>query len=388
MSSLPALSQGSPGSYFFQLAGGAPVGIPSQLQSPASVLPEAGGDVNLSMIASAGTGDATLTISSTNGNSAALDLVCTAGGNSFITMGEAGGDKVALINSSGTSGVLAITNDAQATAYLLIDTVNNNVSIGATSGGGVTVGTVTTQSSLIVKDEVGGANAVAISPSSATQSVIAQTVATGGVLNIGSSTGFPATLRVSDVPYLGSGNYVEVFGAAGQSALFISGAQGSAGQCGIHPDCAPGSGQLLLGSDNTNVAIITLTNTATTINNLGGAPQVLLAQGNIAPGGSGTIPTPTGEGLYCIMGCSAGPGSTGQSRQAQVSVMAYVKANGFIQMGGSGLSDLGTVGGSDSFLLIPNDGVATMFYQNNGAQSLVNFSIQAFKISGPILGTI
>jgi hypothetical protein len=352
------------------------------------VIPAANGSVNLNMVASTGVGDATLTISSTNGNDAALDLACTAGGNSYITMGEVLGDKVAIVNASGTSGVLAITNDSTSTPYFLVDTVNNNVSVGALSGGGVAVGTVTINEALLVKDGVGGANSVAISPSSPTTSVIAQTVATGGVLSLGSSLAFPATLRVSDVPYLGAGNYVGINGAAGQAPLFISGAQGPAGQCGIHPDAAPGTAQLLLGSDNSNVQGINLSNTATTINNLGGAPQILLAQQNIAPGASGTIPTPTGEGLYCIMGCSAGPGSSGQSRQAQVNVMAYVNSSGRIQMGGSGIADIGSVGGTDAFILIPIDGSSTMFYQNNGAQSVLNFTIQAFKISGPILGTI
>jgi hypothetical protein len=68
--------------------------------------------------------------------------------------------------------------------------------------------------------------------------------------------------------------------------------------------------------------------------------------------------------------------------------MAYVNSSGRIQMGGSGIADIGSVGGTDAFILIPIDGSSTMFYQNNGSQSVLNYSIQAFKISGPILGTI
>ena len=114
--------------------------------------------------------------------------------------------------------------------------------------------------------------------------------------------------------------------------------------------------------------------------------EVLLAQQNIAPGASGSIPTPTGgEGLYVIMGCSV-PVSTGQSRQAQFSVWCYVNSLQRVQMGGSGLSDLGTVGGNDIMLLIPQDGTPNFFYQNNGGQQLNNFSIVAFKMSGSVSG--
>jgi hypothetical protein len=37
-------------------------------------------------------------------------------------------------------------------------------------------------------------------------------------------------------------------------------------------------------------------------------------------------------------------------------------------------------------LIIPNDSVSTFFYSNGGAQSLVNYSIVAFKMSGAIAG--
>jgi hypothetical protein len=410
MSSLASLTQGSPGSYFFELAGAAPPpGVPSQLQSPASVIPAVDGTVNLNLVSSAGVGDATLTISSTNGNSAAVDLISTAGGNTYITMGESGGDKVTILNASGTSGALAITNDTTGTPFFLVDTVNNNVSIGATSGGGVAVGTVTTQSSLIVKDAVGGANAVAISPTSASQSVIAQTVANGGVMKIGSSLAFPATLTVSDVPYLGAGNYVEVSGAAGQPPLFISGAQGPAGQCGIHPDCAPGAGQLLLGSDNTNASQIVIDDATITVNpdttfnnaircasiiNLTGTGAQLGQFGAIegmnsyfssnvsCPDNSTVvIPQPTGpggvameSGLYFIMGRLAGGGNT-LSRPLTVSSVGYWSSSagagstGLWTWGGGGCcpalvtappSYIGIQGGSSNLALANGGGVGAV----------------------------
>jgi len=387
MACLANTVQANPDSFYFALSGSEGPG--ASLQSPANVIPAANGTVNLNMVASTGVGDATLTISSTNGNNAALDLVSTAGGNTYITMGEALGDKVAILNSSGTSGVLAITNDSTSTPFFLVDTVNNNVSVGALSGGGVAVGTVTIQEALIIRDGAAGiGNSLGLSPTSPGASVISQTVASAGILNLGSSLANPAGLSISDIALPGQFNYTIVNGTSGNPGLVLQGAQGGAGICGIRVNAVAGSGSLVLGSDNTNTGLINITNTATTVNNLGGAPQVLLAQQNLAPGATGTIPTPTGEGLYCIMGCSAGPGSSGQSRQAQVNVMAYVNSSGRIQMGGSGIADIGSVGGTDAFILIPIDGSSTMFYQNNGSQSVLNYSIQAFKISGPILGTI
>ena len=114
--------------------------------------------------------------------------------------------------------------------------------------------------------------------------------------------------------------------------------------------------------------------------------QVLLAQQLILPGQTGVFSTPSGgEGLYIIMGCSV-PASTGQSRQGQFSVWCYVNSSQRVQMGGSGLSDLGALGSTDIMLLIPQDGTTNFFYSNGGSQSLVNYSIVAFKMSGPISG--
>ena len=247
-----------------------------------------------------------------------------------------------------------------------------------------TAGTINLNAATVIKDSLGGNNALALSPSSATQSSIAQTVATSGILNIGSSLSNLTALQVAD---LTGDATLYVRSTDGQVPLEIrSNDSGSS----IIPGVGS-AGSLTLGSSGTtNPSAITLTDTATSISKLGGAPQVLLAtQLIVAPGATGTIPVPVGEGLYCIMGCSADPGATGQSRQAQFSVMAYVNSTGALQMGGSGISDLGSIGGSDSFILIPNAGSAnTMFYANNGIQSLVNYSIRAFKISGPIPGAI
>jgi hypothetical protein len=298
-----------------------------------------------------------------------------------ILFGNPSTDGIALYQSTANSGELQVGNNFSGVNIASFNQNTNAVVLGKQSvAGTVNLNGVTTV------NLVGGSNSLSLAPVSSTNSIINQTIATSGTIGIGSSTTFPQTLRVSDVPYLGADCYVEVFGPPATVPLFISAAQGPAGECGIHPDTIiDGSGQLLLGSDNNNVSAIRIASTATTINNLGGAPQVLLAAQTIAPNASGTIPNPTGEGLYCIMGCSVAT-SSGQTRQAQVNVMAYVNTNGRIQMGGSGIADIGSIGGTDAFVLFPVDGTNTLFYQNNGAQSLLNYSIVAFKISGPILG--
>jgi len=282
---------------------------------------------------------------------------------------------IALYQSTAVPGQLSVGNNFTSTNIASFNQTTNNVTLGSL----LSAGTVNLNAATVIKDSVSPTNGLGLSPTGINTSSINQLVATNGILSIGSSLSNATSLQVADLA--GDGT-VYVRSADGQVPLELrSNNTGSS----IIPG-TPNTGNITIGSSAANPSGLTITDTATTINKLGGAPQVLLAQGNIAPGGSGNIPIPSGEGLYCIMGCSAGPGSTGQSRQGQFSVMAYVNASARIQMGGSGISDLGSIGGSDSFVLFPNDGLATMFYINNGSQSMVNYSIQAFKISGPIPG--
>jgi hypothetical protein len=419
-------TQRSVGTFSFQLNTGAAQNE-STLQSPAAITQDANGNVSLTMAAAEAASPSILTMS---GISTALNMT-SQGGQSTLTVGGSGGainvngagdatitvvggqadssgptsstlilgstsalgvndiifgnpttTGIALFQTTANPGTLQVGNNFTGVNIASFDQNTNNIVLGKQA----VEGNIDLNGAVAI-NLVGGTNGIGLAPTSATNSIISQTIASGGSLGLGSSLEFPQTLRVSDVPYLGADCYVEIFGPPATIPLFLSAAQGPAGECGIHPDTVDTSGQLLLGSDNTNVSAIRIAHQATTINNLGGAPQVLLAQTTIASNASGTIPTPTGEGLYAIMGCSAGPGSTGQSRQGQVNVMAYVNSTGRIQMGGSGYADLGSIGGSDAFVLFPNDGLATMFYQNNSSQAMVNYSIVAFKISGPILGT-
>ena len=191
--------------------------------------------------------------------------------------------------------------------------------IGMDSAGGVNIGSTDQPSILQVKrgnayTVVGGNGGVGLQlhgglPGESGPAIIPN-VASSGTLNLGSSTAFNETLIVSDVSYLGSANYVEIKGGAGLTPLFLTGAQGSAGGCYVHPDCTAGSGELLLGSDNVNTSQVTITNTAVTVGTTLRMPAPTItgsAAGTaffwpfiaqiqtIGPGGS--VSTPTGTTL-------------------------------------------------------------------------------------------
>jgi hypothetical protein len=132
----------------------------------------------------------------------------------------------------------------------------------------------------------------------------------------------------------------------------------------------------------------------TRINRLGGAPVQLLLPQNVAPGSIQAptrvnIPlTPLSEGLWCIVGTGGG-NSTQNTADAQFSTMAYVNNLKIIEMGGCALLNVGTSANSDNSVveLFPINGTTNIQLVNTSAQTLVNFGVYAFNISGPIPGT-
>ena len=250
MACLANTVQANSDSFYFALAGSEGPG--SSLQSPATVIPAANGSSILNVIQTTGsaTPAAAILVSSQNGNDAVVQIDSTTGGNSslLLTNSSVGGKSVFLANDGASTGSLAIGDNASGNVYMLIDTVGNDVSIGATAGGAIPSGTVTTQSSLLVKDYVGGANAVAISPSSPTQSVIAQTIASTGTLNLGSSVACPGTIAISDT---GAGTAVAQVGGNGGTNILMAGQGGSFPYTTIRTDAA-NSGTMTLGASVAN----------------------------------------------------------------------------------------------------------------------------------------
>lgn len=352
----------------------------STLQSPASITPAVDGSATFTVGVSSGVAQtAALVVSNTTGNDAVVSLVNTAGGNSLIEMGLAA-STVGLYAPSaaaGTLGIGASVSGDVASPNLLVDTVNDAVSV----------------SNLLAIGNPAFANTLAAAPLTNTTSKVSQTLAANGSLSLGSSVANPAGIVVSDVARSLVANYVQVAGSPGNIPLYLQGAQGSGNQCTISPDIN-GGGVLQLGSNSTadspNFATVSISDTAVNINKLGGAPQQLLAAQNLAPGNvtqtTFAFPAPVGEGLYSIVGCSNGV-TTANSRQAQASCICYVGSTGLIQMGGSAFADVGSVGSTDAIEWAPTANTSfTGAY--TGAQQVNNFSIFAFKLSGPIPGVV
>ena len=226
MATLTSVTQANPYNFFFGSAGGGGGG--SSLLSPVAVVPDSAGNVQVAAIASSGAGDATLEVGSTNGNNATIQILNTPGGNSKLVMGQIGvpnGAVDILAPGLAGGGLLVVENNTSGVPYLQVDTITNNVVIASPSGPGIANGIVTINQPVIIRDSAGGsANAVALSPSSATASVISQTVASGGTLNVGSSLATPAIISLSDT---GANTGAAVVGGNGGNGLFMTG--GNAG---------------------------------------------------------------------------------------------------------------------------------------------------------------
>jgi hypothetical protein len=318
-------------------------------------------------------------LSLTPGSLIANSLIALSGANACLEL-----EGVNLYSNSTTNGTLYINQDATAVGNPVasFDAVNNTVELGKP----LFAGDIYLNNPVIVSASASrpSTSGITLTPSSPTAGTISQVAAAGGVLSIGSSVANPAGLVVTDQVQGGIQNHVEVTGVSPQAPLLIAGGQ-STNDCYIFPNVAT-NGILAIGSNNSfNQDSITVTDTALLLNKLGGAPQVLLATvTSVASGYTVTIPTPTGEGLYSIMVCST-PTSNQASRDAQLMTMAYVNAAGRIQMGGNGSTT--TLGGG-ILDIYPLDATASMFIQYTGTgQGLLNISVVAFKISGPISGT-
>lgn len=360
MACLANTVQANPDSFYFALAGSEGPG--SSLQSPATVIPAANGSSILNVVQTTGSPApaAAILVSSQNGNDAIVQIDSTAGGNAslLLTTSGVGGKSIFLANDGGSTGSLAVGDNASGDVYMLVDTVNNNVSLGAVAGGAIPAGTVTTQSSLLVKDSVGGANAVAISPTTGTSSVISQTVASNGNLNLGSSVACPGTIAISDTGGAGTG-IVKVGGNGGANILM-------AGQGGANPYTsmrtdATNSGVLTLGASVANATTVyvrdgTVANTAyvdITGGNTNSTALRLQGANTLTGANSAYVSTNLGTGAGGLLSLSSGyndsPGAV-QIDDATVKINRPITGWSFQQSGTvAALAD----GGSAT---IPNSG--------------------------------
>jgi len=350
----------------------------STLTSPASITPTAGAATLAVALGAGDAGAAAVTIQAGgDGGSAALNI---AAGPNVYSLGCA---------STGTTLNLGVLPLQAGQGPALTYTPTTGI---LTLGDGLPTGAVISNNPLNVNTllEVGQAgfgNTAALGALTANTSKLSQTLAAGGNISIGSSVANPSGLIVSDIARSGVVNFVQVSGSPGNTSLFLSGYQATVGECTIAPDI-PSGGTLALGSSsvlaNPTAQAIVITDAATTVNRLGGAPQTLMTAANINQGYSNTFAGPVGEGLYAICVCGASP-SNAATRDAQMSTIAYVNPSGQIKMGGNATT---TTPGPGVLDLFPIDSTTNMFLQYTGTgQGLVNVSIVAFKISGPIPGT-
>jgi hypothetical protein len=314
-------------SYYVKTSGVGPADIPTQLQSPAEVLPNSVGNCILSLPATAPNGSSQINIEAGALGSAKLTLQCAAPSYEI----EA--------NSAGQFTISAQALQANQGPVIQYDG-NGTLTLGDDLFTGF--GVVTNQ-----QLKVGGpailvaTNGVVILPSSATESEIGQSVASGGTLTLGSSAAYNNTLVISDVGIPGTDNYILVNGTAGNAPLFIAGAQGGGNQCGIHPDIS-GTGQLLLGSSNNFTNQLQITNTAVQFNvapviNTGLITTVgpIPATGTMVTNTDYIITNPSAIGLYAVV-CAVNTSAAG-TNNAQVSTIGFWNG-GIWDYGGSGRS--------------------------------------------------
>lgn len=334
----------------------------SSLQSPATITPAPlNGSCTLSLLNAAGGGDAVVNIQDTTGNDSILTMSNVGGGNSIVSMGVLGGSKVNLVApSAANEGQLQVQANATGTSYLTVDTVNNNVVLGDLAN----TGTVNVNCGLVIKDSAGGANALGISPTSATNTVIVQTIASGGKVTIGSSLAQVTTLNVTET---GGNGYVEVLGRGSANGVLIA---GGVNQALVTTNTASG-GQMSIGCSNSgNYDAIIITDTpqaSTVIKNL--IPPAISTGNNVyfaGPFNTGgnTIPAPIGlaAGVYLMMvnGVTA-------SYFAQGATLAYWTGS----VWGSGAAIVSANNGAGVLQIQPDPSVAGgLFYNNTSGGSL------------------
>lgn len=371
----------NPTTSFYSTGGAGPTPPPSgsSLQSPASIVPAVDGSVSLN--ASATDGNSVLTVAggpagadagngvfNLTGGNQATQSISGVNATSFSMNTLSGNASMSVVTQAGSGAAALTVQSGAGTTTSSVNVVSNNASALSVSSGGVSPATVSVNAGGTGAAIVG----VVATAGTATLNVEANGAGNAATMNLDSA-------GLSQLNVIGSDAVVQLGGTV---AGPVTPGLWNAGDGVIRV-----SNALTAINDPSEVLTADVVSATLKVKGLGGAPQVLLAQQNIAPGNvtptTFTIPNPTGEGLYCIMAASAAP-STANSRDAQFSMMAYVNAAGRIQIGGNGGSTVGSVTGTESLEMFPLDGTTNSFLTYNGAQQLNNMSIVAFNISGPI----
>lgn len=260
MSLLPNSTFANPGNSFYTLAGGGA----DTLQSPVSLIPEANGNQQLNIVASTGTGDASLLVSSTNGNTAIVNISNTIGGDAILYMGQSavpGSTGSVAIYSPGNlvgGGQINISNASETGTgadVAIFDTINNNVTLGS----GKTAGLTAINNGLLVRDEfvtTPATNGIGITMTSAHVGVIAGSDNTGvtNTLQIGSSASVPEIITLVDT---GASTAQCIIGGNGGENLSIFGGTVANPAVGVNLRTDAGSsGIMTIGSSVSNPTVM------------------------------------------------------------------------------------------------------------------------------------
>jgi hypothetical protein len=264
MSALPNNTFASPGNPYYALEGG---GGGDSLQSPVSLLPEAGGNQSLSIVASTGSGEADILVSSTNGNDATITINSTQGGDAAIAIGQGavpGGSGYALITAPGAvvgGGQIQIENGSGTGGSIAtFDTVGNQVYLGGIAAAGLTTvrNGLRVNDQFVVPDPTAGIGLTMTAPLTG---VIAMSSATGS-LSLGSGSSNPDIIQLTQSSASPDTGICTIGGNGGENLVILGGtvANPTVG-VNLRTDAAS-SGVMTVGSSVANPDIINLSDGA------------------------------------------------------------------------------------------------------------------------------
>lgn len=377
MSLLTNATQANPNSFYFVQAGSG--GSGGTLQSPASIIPDGTGNVSLSANASMPGGSSAI---SAIGGDSNIGTITVGGYGTSYRMGVlANGEAMPSLPN------LQIGLNDAVPPCIAYDGGTHTLELGDANASGV----VQTNCALIVGDNGAGVNQIRIQPISGTTTSIQQTVASGGLIEFGSSEACSNNIAIIDsgansaVTLIGgnSGNSIQLRGGVGSGAPIIvanvtDGGALSLGSSTSVPDAilmtdATGadSGRTVIKNlvppNPLGTLIFSLTN--------GGSP---VTAGTI-PGGSNTLsfanPADAVDGVYWLaVNCSTSP-------NLNVNTMAYYSSGTATWRTGG--SAYGLIYGSGNLSFIGGGGNMILY---NSVGSTVNGNVYWVRIFTGTIG--
>jgi hypothetical protein len=264
MASLPNNTFASPGNPYYAAIGG---GGGDTLQSPVSLIPEAGGNQQLNIVASTGTGESSVLIASDVANAnVSLTLSTVGQGSANILMGDVaapgGTAGVAIVYPGAVvgGGQIQIENQSGGAPLAVFDTVGNQVFLGQTTSDGLTVirNGLEVRDTFVTADQYG----IGLTMTAPNVGVIAISGASG-TLNLGSGTQNVSIIGLTDGGAPDTGR-ITIGGNGGGNAQILGGTVASPIPAIFSDAAGVENGALNIGSSAGVSNIIQLSDTGTT----------------------------------------------------------------------------------------------------------------------------